>query len=92
MIYDSDEYLKPFKDAIDWRVARTRARAENLASGAKNLADFASAHEYYGLHRTKDGWVFREWAPNATSMWLVGDFSEWKTNPVFEARRIYGTN
>ena len=33
-------------------------------------------------------WVFREWAPNATSMWLVGDFNGWKIDPDFELFRI----
>ena len=50
-------------------------------------ADWASAHEYFGLHRTKRGWTFREWAPNATEMWLVGDFSGWKLQPGFKLRR-----
>lgn len=92
MIYDHDDYLKPFRDAIDWRMARTKARAADLSKNCDSLAAFASAHEYYGLHRVKGGWIFREWAPNATSMWLVGEFSDWKINPAFEARRIYGTD
>jgi hypothetical protein len=28
------------------------------------LSDFADGYDYYGLHKVKDGWVFREWAPN----------------------------
>ena len=37
-------------------------------------------------------WVFREWAPHATSMWLVGDFNGWKIDPDFEVFRIEGTD
>ena len=73
-----DPYLLPFADAVRGRAARARARADELAGKGKSLADWASAHEYYGLHRVRRGWVFREWAPNATRMWLVGDFSGWR--------------
>ena len=84
-----DEYLKPFESAIRGRAAHAFARAAELTQGKTTLADWASAHEYYGLHRKpRGGWVFREWAPNATSMWLVGDFSNWKIDPRFECFRI----
>ena len=84
-----DEYLKPFESAIRGRAAHAFARAAELTQGKTSLADWASAHEYYGLHKKpRGGWVFREWAPNATSMWLVGDFSNWKIDPRFECFRI----
>ena len=86
-----DVYLKPFENAIRGRSENAFRRARELTCG-KSLSEWASAHEFYGLHRTKDGWVFREWAPNATSMWLVGDFSGWKINPDFELFRIPGTD
>ena len=85
-----DPWLAPFADAVRGRSARAFARGDELARGPGSLAAFASAHEYYGLHRVKGGWVFREWAPNATSMWLVGDFSGWRTDRRFELRRIPG--
>ena len=86
-----DPYLKPFEEAIRGRSAHAYARAKELA-GEQKLSDWASAHEYYGLHKTKKGWVFREWAPNATSMWLVGDFSRWQRDPRFECMRIPGSD
>ena len=86
-----DKYLAPFADAIRARAARTRKRAAALTGGRGRLADWAAGHEYFGLHRTASGWVFREWAPNATAMWLVGDFSGWKVSPRFAlARRENG--
>ena len=86
-----DEYLRPYETAIRGRAKRAFDRAEDLAQG-RPISEWASAHEFYGLHRTRDGWVFREWAPNATSMWLVGDFSKWRTDPAFELFRIPGTD
>ena len=87
-----DPYLKPFEAAIRGRSQHAFDRAGELTAGKCSLADWASAHEYYGLHRTADGWVFREWAPNATSMWLVGDFSDWKIDPRFECFRLPNTD
>ena len=86
-----DVYLKPFENAIRGRAENALRRARDLTCG-KSLSEWASAHNFYGLHCTKNGWVFREWAPNATSMWLVGDFSGWKINPDFELFRIPGTD
>ena len=82
--------LEPYREAIEGRAAYARALMKRLAGG-RRLSDWASAHEYYGLHRVKDGWVFREWAPNATGIWLVGDFSGWKVLPEFALARVEGT-
>ena len=84
-----DGYLEPYRDVIEGRSRKAFLRAEELTGGAE-LAQWANAHHYFGLHRTEDGWVFREWAPNAVAMWLVGDFSGWKRSPEFEVRRLDG--
>ncbi len=87
-----DPWLAPYADVIERRAQRAQDTAARLTGGDPSrhaLAAFASGHEYYGLHRTKDGgWVFREWAPNATEIWLVGDFSNWDTHPDYRLTRI----
>ena len=87
-----DGYLAPYAEAIRGRARRAADRAEELTQGREPISSWASAHEFYGLRRRRGGWTFREWAPNATSMWLVGDFSDWKTDPAFELFRIPGTD
>ena len=83
-----DPYLAPFRAALRRRAAAV-AELERRLAGDGTLADFASAHEFYGLHRAPDGgWVFRELAPNATALWLVGDFSGWKRLDGFRATRV----
>ena len=86
-----DEYLKPFEAAIRGRSQHAFDRARELTQGA-SLSEWANAHNYFGLHRVRGGWIFREWAPHATSMWLVGDFNGWKIDPDFEVFRIPGTD
>lgn len=71
-----DPYLKPYEKDIALRMklykaARKRLNAEN------SLAAFANGHHYYGFHPDEDGWVYREWAPGADRLALVGDFNGW---------------
>ena len=93
-----DPFLGPFESAVRGRAAHAFARACELTGGKSSLADWANAHHYYGLHfepgrgRRPGRWIFREWAPHATSMWLVGDFNGWKIDPDFEVFRIPGTD
>ena len=83
-----DIFLRPFEGAIRGRAKRAEDRIRELTGGKTSLSDWANAHNYFGLHRVKRGWIFREWAPKATSMWLVGDFNGWKISPAFECFRI----
>ena len=83
-----DPYLEPYAGAIARRAKLVRDRARNLCAGGVSLADFASAHEYYGLHLRRDSWVFREWAPNATSIELIGDFNGWRADGSFALTRL----
>ena len=53
-----------------------------------SLKEFASGHEYFGLHFQKGEWVFREWAPNATTIYLIGDMSKWQESREFELEKI----
>ena len=55
-----------------------------LLKGHKSLKDFANGHLYFGIHKTDTGWVYREWAPNATALFLKGDFNDWSniTHPL----------
>ncbi|MBO4286688.1 MAG: alpha amylase C-terminal domain-containing protein [Kiritimatiellae bacterium] len=85
-----DPYLAPYEPVIRRRVENARKRGEELAAGPGSLAQFACAHEYYGLHRTPEGWTFREWAPNATAIWLVGDFSGWARQDAYRLSRLSG--
>ncbi len=35
------------------------------------------AYEMLGVHKTKNGWRFAVWAPNAKAVFLTGDFNSW---------------
>lgn len=76
-IYKTDPWLEPYKEAIEARHERILAEKRKLAGdGPLSLA--VNNHIYYPLHREGDYWVIREWAPNATKIYLIGDFNNWK--------------
>ncbi len=86
-----DPWLKPYQQAIEHRTTHTSHRLQQLTAGTQgSLPEFACAHEYYGLHKTPQGWTFREWAPNAAGIWLVGDFTQWEILPQYGLQRLPG--
>lgn len=88
-IVKNDPWLAPFAGAIEGRYMDAVNKERELTAEAGSLSDFANAHKYFGLHRNADGsWVFREWAPNATAIYLVGDFSHWKKDERYRLRRV----
>ena len=88
----NDPYLEPFESAIRGRHDHALWKLGQLThNGKQTLSEFASGYDFYGLHKTAKGWVFREWAPNATDIYLVGDFNGWKEVPAYRCKRIEGT-
>ncbi|MEN8116954.1 MAG: alpha amylase C-terminal domain-containing protein [Bacteroidota bacterium] len=71
-----DSWLEPYSGVISDRMI-VAGRKEKELTGGNSLADFATGYLYFGLHRTDTGWVIREWAPNATHIYLVGTFNNW---------------
>lgn len=78
-----DPWLAPYREAIVARHLRFKSLMpfvrDELAGRGCGFTDL----------RLADGeWVFREYAPNATAVRLVGDFSDWRESEVFALRRV----
>jgi 1,4-alpha-glucan branching enzyme len=84
----SDPYLEPYQDIIGRRIAHIRETARRLTGKKTSLPNFASGHEYFGLHFQDGHWVLREWAPNASAAYLVGDLSDWRIVPELALTRL----
>ncbi len=92
-IVKNDPWLEPFEGAICGRHDHALYKLNELTNGGKQtLSDFASGYLYFGLHKTSKGWVLREWAPNATDIYLVGDFNGWQEDEAYKMTRIDNGN
>ena len=89
-IIKNDPWLEPFAKAIEGRHLHAIAKEKELV-GKKSLSEFASGYLYYGLHFESPEWVFREWAPNAKEIYLIGDFSDWKPTARYKLKRLRAT-
>ena len=56
----NDPYLADYEDAIKGRHEHALWKLGQLTNnGKQTLSDFANGYEYFGLHKTARGWVFR---------------------------------
>ncbi|MBN8217172.1 MAG: alpha amylase C-terminal domain-containing protein [Spirochaetes bacterium] len=87
-----DPWLEPHKGELARRI---RAYDEALLQIQKeygSLEDFALLHRELGIHwdAKKKGWWYREWAPSAWGLSLMGDFNGWNRESHPLARRDDG--
>ncbi|MEE4356396.1 MAG: alpha amylase C-terminal domain-containing protein [Desulfococcaceae bacterium] len=82
-IIKNDPLLLPYEPFIRFRQKRIRETEKRLTSGKTALADFASGHEYFGLHFRDHQWIFREWAPNAEKIYFLSNRNDWQEKEEF---------
>lgn len=85
----NDPWLEPYSPAIEGRYEYFLKKEKELTrNGKSTLSSFASGYSYFGLHNTPEGWTFREWAPNATEIYLIGDFNDWKEVDAYKLSKL----
>ena len=74
-----ESWLQPYGEVIQRRHARFQAAYSAITDYAGSITEFASSHEYYGIQvdPIRKGWTYREWAPHAKALYLIGDFNGW---------------
>ena len=88
MIYDSDTYLIAYREQIDKRYRRAVTIKQEIAGYGRKLSSMMNNHLYYGLHYHDRKVVLREYAPNATAIWLIGEMNGWKCDPMYRMQSI----
>lgn len=75
-------WLEAYASEIENRKNRFIEALQSIESKYGSILEFARIHEYYGFHfdDLRKGWVYREWAPGAKSLFLFGDFNGWNRN------------
>lgn len=86
ILIKNDPWLVPFVGEIIARMQRLEDRKKAIKSAYKSLDKYASAYQYLGFNYDPKakGWWYREWAPQATALFLIGDFNDWDrhANPL----------
>jgi len=78
-IVKDDPWLEPYTNDINERIETFNGLKLKLEEHFGSLREFANAHKYFGFNydKKKKGWYYREWAPMAYSLYLIGDFNMW---------------
>ena len=77
-IVQDEPGLQPYEQALQARQDYAERKVKELTGGKKKLAPWADGYLYFGLHHMNPGWVMREWAPNATAIYIRGDCNNWQ--------------
>jgi 1,4-alpha-glucan branching enzyme len=91
-LWIDDPWLEPWKRVILDRYRAALLRYHDLAGPGGTLYESVNSHLFYGFHREGGDVAFREWAPNAEAIWLIGDMNGWKVNPEYRFVRLEGGN
>ena len=85
-VIKDDSWLEPVSHEVYQRYQRFIDRKENIESDFGSLYEFASAYKSMGFHLSNDKkyLIYREWAPEAEGLFLIGDFNDWEyfTHPL----------
>ena len=78
-IIQEDPWLDPYVHDVYERFERYKRARKEIEDVEGSLLNFAKGHYYYGINfdTERNGWTYREWAPNAHQLYLTGDFNEW---------------
>jgi len=79
-ILELNPQLMDFAGDIEHRMRLYRETKARILREGETLCDFANAHHYFGFHHLDGAWVYREWAPGAHQLYLMGEFNGW--NPT----------
>ncbi|VEU22752.1 DEKNAAC103812 [Brettanomyces naardenensis] len=78
-VVDLDGYLTPFAEEIAYRRKLADDWLAKLNGHEGSILKFADSYKVMGLHVQKDNSIrYREYAPNAVSACVIGDFNNWE--------------
>ncbi|MGV3723634.1 MAG: alpha-amylase family glycosyl hydrolase [Actinomycetota bacterium] len=80
-LIEQDPWLAPYESALRYRVEHFHAARARIEAEGGLLGPISRGHEFFGFnrgtHRGAPGLWYREWAPGADALYLVGDFNHW---------------
>ena len=75
----ADGWLAPYQGEIQARMRLYDAQLQRISKRWGSLLDCANGFTRMGFTRVASTgeWVYREWAPGARELYLIGDFNNW---------------
>ena len=83
-IIERDPWLGPYTQKIEWRISRFFQLMKRISK----TKGATRAHDYYGEHRIDGETVIREWAPNASEIFLLCDAGSWQPSAELSFKRL----
>ncbi len=76
-----DPWLAPYEGDLNTRYQYYQTRLQSILKDHKTLQAYASRHHELGFQysKTEKGWHYKEWAPEARQLFLIGDFNDWNS-------------
>ena len=87
-LIESDPLLRPYASQLTKRVKHFERVKAQIEKTGGILGEISQGHHYFGFNRGEndgqEGVWYREWAPGAHSLSLIGDFNDWTrdANPM----------
>ena len=87
-LIDLDPWLEPYANSLRQRYQDYQSTLKRVVEWAGSLEECSRGHHYFGFHRGErsgqPGVWYREWAPGARALFLIGDFNNWdrRANPL----------
>ena len=81
----NDDYLKPYQPHLLARYEYALQKEKELTNNSP-LSEWANGYLYFGLHLLNPpngSWILREWAPNATAVYLLCNNNKWHKDETF---------
>ncbi|MFA6769915.1 MAG: alpha amylase C-terminal domain-containing protein [Bacteroidales bacterium] len=84
-----DPWLEPWKKQIWKRYSASIIKRLEIAGYSKTLSEAVNTHLFYGVFKQpSSSYIFREWAPNATDIYLICDATQWKKEPGYRFKNV----
>ncbi|EAY04501.1 starch branching enzyme, putative [Trichomonas vaginalis G3] len=76
-------WLEPYNNKIQERMNDYLNAKAFISQNEGSLEKFSQAYKEYGIHKVDGGIIYKEWAPNAVEIHLVGDFNDWNVDDPY---------
>ena len=92
-IVQDDLWLEPYTQDIVDRMVRFQDEMKYIKAAHGSIKEFAAWDDYLGFNydAKNKGWWYREWAPAAHGLFLIGDFNNWDRQATPLERAVNGS-